>query len=125
MILAAYHDEQPPAGRYLASYRISGRCLVQIDPWTKINGEKSELVGSLDKRCRARQDVGNMMRCCHGAVAIFRTDSLKDPVWEDAVNLRTLPDNDDYQSMTVLLNDLYLGTRHGNLYILRELYKPA
>ena len=34
-------------------------------------------------------------------------------------------EGDDFVSMALLANDLYLGTRKGSLYALRELQEPA
>ena len=62
----------------------------------------------------------------HGRAGVFRADSLqRGSVWEQTLVLEALPKDDSFVSMALLNNHLYLGTKRGNLYVVRELYKPA
>ena len=111
------YDWRPPTGAHLESYRVLGRRLVPSDPWPKINDKQSELVAWTQDADPNKLLV--LMQCCQGVVAVFCTNSFQKEriVWERALLLeRPLPDDDDYLSVTLLLNDLYLGTRNGNSY---------
>ena len=124
MVITAF-TLTPPRGQNHGSYRISGKELIVDDPWPKINGKQCSLENWAPDPNQDRLLV--LMQCSDRSAGVFRTASLeRDPVWETALLLPPLKDDGDtFTSMSLLLNDLYLGTRHGNLYIVQELYRPA
>lgn len=129
MIVAAYVGGFPK-GRHIASYRVVGREFVPIDPWPKVvedDSTSSELVAWTPDTVDPKNRLLVLMKSRdNGKAAVFRTNSLAGGVWERALLLDQLLDEDDeYLSLALLLNDLYLGTKQGNLYIVREFYKPA
>eukprot|EP00977_Amphora_coffeiformis_P018953 scaffold6807_cov220-Amphora_coffeaeformis.AAC.21 len=125
MIVAAYLHHFPGRGGHVASYRVAGRHFAPADPWPKIDETaRSELVAWTQDMDPNKLLV--LMKEAQGLAAVFRTDSLAgDPVWDRAILLDPLDNGDEYISLAILLNDLYLGTKQGNLYVVREFYKPA
>ncbi len=65
------------------------------------------------------------MRGADGSASVQRTDDLSvgAGAWDELAALAPRP-TDEYMSMALLRNDLYLGTRLGALYALRELDRP-
>lgn len=123
LIIVANSDE-PPKGESVASYRISGTNLVEDKPWPLVMEQETKYVASTLYSDPKRLLV--LVKDSHDGYGVFRTDSLKrDPVWEVVLTIEPFDDDDRYVSIAFLNNDLYLGTRNGDIHIIQEVYKPA
>lgn len=147
MILVAF-GRRPPAGPHVGTYRVrrdddgTTSTLVSVtEPWPGIHDDSdddsddTELVAwTTTTTTDHTPRLLVLLRCCDGVAAVVGIDSLDPPpvpvvhddgdTWRETVILDPLPDRDDaYISLALLRNDLYLGTRQGNLYIVREFFK--
>ncbi len=127
MVIAAF-SLNPGRGSYGSSYRISGSVFVDDTPWPKLAGENAKLVAWGPDADPERLLV--MMAASDGSIiSIQRTDDLSEGAmaWQELATFAPLDPqgSDAFVSMALLHNDLYLGTRKGSLYALRELEQPA
>lgn len=112
----------PGFGSYLNSYRVEGTQVVPTDPWPDAAGELLNWV-----MLPATEDLPERMLILmvedDGSVGVYRSESLLAEGWELLASLDA-PEGDSYASLALLNNDLYLGTRAGSLWALRELEMP-
>jgi hypothetical protein len=104
--------------------------LMPTKPWPRMNSEEDEydmtvvLDWTIDQ---AHDTILVLMECCGGNIAVYRAKSIASGNWEELVRLPPLTTedgNDYYRTLTMLQNDLYLGTDNGNLYIVKEIDQP-
>ncbi len=127
MVITAFSGN-PGRGSYQSSYRISGSVFVDDTPWPKLAGENAKLLAWGPDADPERLLV--MMAASDGSIiSIQRTDDLSEGAmaWQELATFAPLDPQtgDAFVSMALLNNDLYLGTRQGSLYALRELEEPA
>jgi hypothetical protein len=118
-------------GPHVGTYQVEGYNLVPIQPWPTMEEDDgkentNDSTGIVTWTFDDQQDhLYILTTCCNDVAQVWRTTSLASGQWESIVHLGTLPDNDMYFSMTLLYNDLYLGTDQGNIYVVKEIYQPA
>jgi len=107
----------------LATYRVDAGAFVVDSLWPALPGGEATLVAWGPDSDPGRLLV--LMRGADGSASVQRTDDLSvgAGAWDELAALAPLP-TDEYMSMALLRNDLYLGTRLGALYALRELDRP-
>jgi hypothetical protein len=131
-----FHSPEPNEDFHIGTYRIEGTKLIKENPWPTIfDGEEAELVcWTIDDHSSINKLLVLMKDKKHDVAGVFRLiDSIPSPssnhnssmAWKLAVLLDRPGTDDGYSAMTLFRNDLYLGTLQGNLYIVREFYKPA
>jgi len=131
-LVVVSRSEEAPDGKYITSFRLLGTEFVE-DPfaWPTFEvGAPTTFVCSTPDSDPNRLLVLVQEKKKRGRAGVFRADSLqRGSVWELALVLEALPEDDDggdsFVSMALLNNHLYLGTKRGNLHVVRELYKPA
>ncbi len=124
MVIAAFTGN-PGRSDYVASYRISGtNSFVPDSPWPTLPGGEAKLVAWGPDGQPDRLLV--LMAGADGTTSIQRTDDLASgaTAWQELAVLEPLV-GDEFVSLALLLGDLYLGTREGSLYALRQLDAPA
>lgn len=114
----------PGRGTYLNSYRIQGVNFLPDSPWPQLDGSPAKLVNWVPDADPDKLIA--LFAAADGSASIQRTDDLSEgaDAWEELLVLDEL-EGDEFLSMALLLNDLYLGTRLGSLYALREIQNPA
>jgi len=125
MVIAAFAGD-PGRGAHLATYQIEGAKFHTATPWPQSPGEELTLLGwgpgSSDEHLLV------LMEASDRSVSVHQTDDLANMeiAWEHLADIpaSALPENDHFVSIALLRNDLYLGTRAGSLYALRELKLP-
>jgi hypothetical protein len=112
----------------------SSPSLERIMPWPKIEGKPTQF------RCWTTDSdpmkfLVLVVEPMSGTYAVFRTNGYfkhesgedkgdEDDVWEKALTIEALPNDDEFLAMTFLRNDLYLSTVKGDLHVVHEFYEP-
>jgi len=125
---------------YTGTYKIitdskhsSSASLKRVDPWPRINGKKTVF------RCWIYNNPSKflvlVMEPNSQTYGVFRTNGymnrnitnwFQEEVWEELLILkRPLHKHNEFVSMALLQNDLYLGTKSGDLHVIKELYQPS
>ncbi|KIG14636.1 hypothetical protein DB30_06515 [Enhygromyxa salina] len=127
MVIAAFSGT-PGRSEYYGSYRVEGQGFAEDQPWPVHEDGVLELVTWA--RQAADGDRGEallmLMERADGGVSVHRSEDLSaGPMgWEHVASIAAV-EGETFVSMALLFNDLYLGTRTGSLYALRELEAPA
>jgi hypothetical protein len=123
MVIANFSGD-PGRGSYLSSYRVEGAQFVPDDPWPQVDGAAGELVTWAPDADPSATLF--LFERPGGGASLQRTRDLSPGSndWEELASLDA-PMDDEFVSMALLLNDLYLGSRLGSLYALRGLQAPA
>ena len=123
MVIAAFTGN-PGRSNHLASYRVEGPDFIVDSPWPALADESAKLITWTADADPERLLV--LMGTADGSASLHRTDDLSKgaTAWEELTTIDPL-EGDDIVSMALLNNDLYLGTRGGSLYALREIQEPA
>lgn len=102
--------------------------LERIMPWPKMDGKPTQF------RCWTTDSdpmkfLVLVVEPTSGTYAVFRTNGYfkkgdEEDVWEKALTIEALPNDDEFLAMTFLRNDLYLSTVKGDLHNVHEFYEP-
>ncbi|PRQ09076.1 hypothetical protein [Enhygromyxa salina] len=117
----------PGRSEYDASYRVVGQGLVEDQPWPVHADGVTEVITWA--RQESDGDRGEallvLMERADGSVSVHRSEDLGAGAqgWEQVASMAV--EGETFVSMALLFNDLYLGTRSGSLYVLREFEAPA
>ena len=125
---------------YTGTYKIitdskhsSSASLIRVDPWPRIHGKKTIF------RCWIYDNNPSkflvlVMEPNSQTYGVFRTNGymnrnitnwFQEEVWEELLILkRPLHKHNEFVSMALLHNALYLGTKSGDLHVIKELYQP-
>ena len=112
----------------------SSPSLERIMPWPKLDGKPTQF------RCWTTDSdpmkfLVLVVEPISGTYAVFRTNGYfkhesgedkgnEEDVWEKALTIEALPNDDEFLAMTFLRNDLYLSTVKGDLHVIHEFYEP-
>lgn len=123
MVLAEFTGT-PGRSSYVATYRIEGSALVEIEPWpTLASGSAVPLTWTYEGA-----SLVVLLRDDDGTLAVQRTTDLTlgPDGFEPLATIDPLPPDpmgvaESFVSAAAMHGDLYLGTSLGSLYVLREL----
>jgi hypothetical protein len=113
----------PGRSDFLGSYRVEGQGFVADQPWPEHDdGVIAPIAWALEDGGRA---LLVLMERADRGVSVHRSADLSAGAqgWVLLASIEAI-DGDAFVSMALLFNDLYLGTREGSLYVLRELEVP-
>jgi hypothetical protein len=118
----------PGRGSYRASFRLDGETFVPEAPWPMDEAGGAALVAWAPQPADGDQPERLLVltRAPDGQASVHRSADLwaGPDAWEQLAVLEAR-DDDPFVSMALLLNTLYLGTKQGSLYALRQLEQPG
>lgn len=127
MVISAFSGT-PGRSEYLESYRVEGQGFVVDQPWPVHEDGEIELIVWAPQEPEGERGAALLMLMTRadGSVSVHRSEDLSagPDGWEQLASIDAI-DGESFVSMALLFNDLYLGTRSGSLYALRELEAPA
>ncbi|WP_146155568.1 hypothetical protein [Enhygromyxa salina] len=122
-LVIARFSGSPGISDHLASYRVEGQAFVAHEPWP-VPGSVAKLITwapQVGEQDQPERLLVLMARPDGGASVHRSADLAAGPEgWSELVRLDAL-DGDEFVSMALVSNDLYLGTREGSLWAVREL----